>query len=190
MKTCENCEYDFTLILTGITQEAVGVEDALFTAGCDDATLAFRSGRPVLAFSRRGNSIKDVIVAAINDVRRAGIGADVLRVDVCNLVTLSEIARRIGRTRQVVHQYMRGQRGPGGFPGPVCELGEGAMAWFWCEVAYWLWENDMIKEEVLQDAREINTINGVLEMEYLKKQDAGLTREVQRAVGTFWDSCP
>jgi len=47
-----------------------------------------------------------------------------------------------------------------------------------------------ITQDVLQDAREVNTINGVLEMEYLKKQDAKLTKEVQRSVGTFCESCP
>jgi len=31
------------------------------------------------------------------------------------------------------------------------------------------WENDKIKEEVLQNARQVNTINGVLVMEYFKK---------------------
>ncbi|MFM7845677.1 MAG: helix-turn-helix transcriptional regulator, partial [Planctomycetota bacterium] len=183
------CEYEFSLVLFGITPDSTGVEDALFEAGCDDATLAFRSGRPILTFSRSGNSIKDAIVSAINDVRKAGIGADVLRVDVCHLVTISEIARRIGRTRQVVHQYMRGQRGPGGFPGPVCEIGNGIMAWHWCEVAYWLWENDMIKEDLLRDAREVEAINSILEIECLKKRDSVLIESVRRSIGTFCESC-
>lgn len=189
MKTCERCEYDFTLILAGFSQDSAGIEEALFAAGCDDATLAFRSGRPMLTFSRSGNSIKDAIVTAIQDVRKAGIGADVIRVDVCHLVTISEIARRIGRTRQVVHQYMRGQRGPGGFPGPVCEIGAGIMAWYWCEVAFWLWKNDMIKEDILRDAIEVDTINSVLEMEHLRKQDADLIDEVRRSIGSHCESC-
>lgn len=184
MKAREESEYDFTLILTGITPETDGVEDALFDAGCDDATFAFRSGRPVLTFARRGHSLKDAIISAIRDVRRTNLGADVLRVDGCNFVSLAEIARRIGRTRQVVHQYMRGQRGPGGFPGPVFELGEGIMAWSWCEVVDWLYEHDMIEQQARQNAQEINTINGILELEALRKQNAELTEEVQRHVGT------
>lgn len=79
MKTCQNCEYEFSLVLTGITQDSPSVDDSLFNAGCDDATLAFRSGRPILTFYRSGSSLKEAIVSAINDVRRAGIVADVLR---------------------------------------------------------------------------------------------------------------
>ena len=189
MSTDNEKEYDFTLILTGITPDTEDVEDKLIEAGCDDATLAFRSGRPVLTFSRRSKTLLSAIISAILDVRKAGIGADVLRVETCNLVTISEIARRSGRHRQVVHQYMRGQRGPGGFPGPVCELGPGHWLWRWCEVAYWMYTHDMIKEELLQESREIEIVNGVLEMEFLKKQDAALTREIVLEVGTICEPC-
>ena len=178
------CEHDFTLILSGITSESAGVEDALFEAGCDDATLSFRMGRPVLTFSREANSLKDAILSAVSDVRSAGIGANVLRVDYCNLVTQADIARKIGRSRQLVHQYMTGARGPGGFPGPACELCDGAWVWFWCEVAYWLWENDMIKEDVLKDADEVEAINRVLDMQSQTKRNAKLTAEIVKSVGT------
>lgn len=177
-------EHDFTLILTGITPETVGLEDALFAAGCDDATLSFRMGRPVLTFSREADSLKDAILSAISDVRSAGIGANVLRVDYCNLVSQADIARKIGRSRQLVHQYMNGTRGPGGFPGPACELSDGAWVWFWCEVALWLWENDMIKEAVLKDADEVEAINRVLDMQSQTKRNAKLTAEIMKSVGT------
>jgi hypothetical protein len=182
-------EFDFTLILSGITPESDGVEDKLFEAGCDDATLAFRCGRPVLTFSRTANSAAEAVISAIEDVRKSEIGVEVVRVDDCNLVTLSEIARRIGRHRQVVHQYMRGQRGPGGFPAPVCELGPGHWLWRWCEVAYWLWTNDMLKEDLLKESREIEIINSILEMEAFKKQDAELTNEIVRKFGTICEPC-
>lgn len=184
-----NTEFDFTLVLTGITAETEGVEDKLIEAGCDDATLAFRCGRPVLTFSRMAESALSAMISAIEDVRKSGIGADVVRVDNCSLVTLSEIARRIGRQRQVVHQYMRGQRGPGGFPAPVCELGARHLLWRWCEVAYWLWKNDMLKEEIVRESREIELINSLLEMEMLKKQEPGLANEIIRQIGTICDTC-
>ncbi len=182
-KTCE-CEHDFTLVLTGSAAELSlkKVLDALFRAGCDDATIAVRSGRFFVTFSRTGTSLKNAILSAIHNVRSAGIGADVLRVDYCNLVTQADIARKIGRTRQMVHQYMTGRRGPGGFPGPVCEIFDGTMLWYWCEVAYWLWENDMIKEDVLRDAEEVEAINSVLEIEYQKKTRRELTEEVSRSL--------
>src|SRR4051812_30855413 len=109
---CET-EHDFALVLTGVNAIDSRVEDALFAAGGDDATLSLRSGRAFLTFSRRAPSLKEAILSAISCVRKSGIGADVLRVDYCNLVTQSDIARKIGRSRQLVHQYMTGARGPG-----------------------------------------------------------------------------
>lgn len=45
-------EYDFTLELTGVGELTPAVADALFEAGCDDATLSSRGGRVYLAFTR------------------------------------------------------------------------------------------------------------------------------------------
>jgi hypothetical protein len=83
-----------------------------------------------LTFSRTAASLKEAIFSAIGDVRKANIGADVLRVDVCNLVTQADIARKIGRTRQLVHQYITGVRGPGGFPSPACDITDGDPLWY------------------------------------------------------------
>src|SRR5208282_2414943 len=99
---CER-EHDFALVLSGITELTPEVQDALFEAGCDDATISVRAGRVYLTFSRNSRSLKDAILTAIQDVKSARIGADVLRVDVCNLVTQADIARKIGRSRQLVH---------------------------------------------------------------------------------------
>lgn len=108
--TCEP-EHDFALIVGGIVELTSSVEDALFEAGCEDATLSMQYGLLYLQFSRSAKSLADTIISAINDVRKANIGADVLRVDECNLVTAAEIAQRIGRSRQLIHQYVTGQLG-------------------------------------------------------------------------------
>ena len=180
-RICE-CEHDFTLVLTGVNELTQGVVDSFYEAGCDDATIASRCGRVVATFSRTAPSLKDAILSAIHCIRRAGVGADVLRVDYCNLVTQADIARKISRSRQLVHQYMTGARGPGGFPSPACEISDGTRLWFWCEVAYWLWQNDMIKEDVLRDAQQVEAINSVLEMEWQKRANRELTEEVIKAV--------
>ena len=179
--TCDY-EYDFTLVLTGISDLTPGVADALLAAGCDDGTISMRSGRPFITFSRRAPSIKDAILSAIVDVRKASVGADVLRVDYCNLVTQADIARKISRSRQLVHQYMTGERGPGGFPSPACGIVDDVPLWYWCEVAYWLWQNNMVKEDVLRDAEEVEMINNVLELQRQKTQNPELAQEVIRSV--------
>lgn len=184
-KVCEH-EHDFTLVLTGITELTSEAENALFEAGCDDATLSVRSGRPYLTFSRTAPSLKDAILSAIRDVRKAGIGVDVLRLDVCDLVTQADIARRIGRSRQLVHQFIVGQRGPGAFPPPVCHISDDAKEsslWLWCEVAHWLWENDMLKEDALREAQQVALINSVLDLVHQRQLDPRLAEEVLQSVG-------
>lgn len=181
MPKCET-EFDFTLLLDGVDRITPDVEDALFTAGCDDATISLRFGRVYLTFSRSAVSLKDAIISAIKNVRESGIDATVLRVDQCDLVTQSEIARRIHRSRQLVNQYINGGRGPGGFPAPACNVTEGTPLWYWCEVAFWLWENNIIKEEDVREAQDLTVINSVLELERQRQVSPELTQEIMEAL--------
>lgn len=176
-KACER-EHDFALVLTGINHLDEVVADALFEAGCDDATPSLRLGTVYLTFTRTAPSLREAILSAIRDVRRAKIGADVLRVDDCNLVTQAEIGRRSGRSRQVINQYISGKRGPGRFPSPVCQIIEGVPLWMWCEVAYWLRQNDMIKQQDLVDARDIDAINTILVYQHQQHVDPDLIGEI------------
>ena len=146
-----------------------------------------RCGRPFLTFTRAAPTLKDAILSAISDVKKANIRAEVLRIDVCNLVTQSEIAHKIGRTRQLVHQYIAGERGPGGFPPPACNVGDDADSplWYWCDVAHWLYQNNMITEETLRDAQALSLINDVLELNYQRKIEPKLTKEVLEHIGSL-----
>ncbi len=175
-------EYDFTLLLDGISELNAELENALFEAGCDDATINVRFGRVYLMFSREAASIKDAVISAIRNVGSAAIGARVLRVDACDLVTQADIARRMGRTRQLVNQYVTGTRGPGSFPAPSCNISDGGPLWYWREVAQWLWEGGLIEEHLLREAQELAVINGVLDLEYHRQLDPGLTSEIMDAL--------
>jgi hypothetical protein len=172
------CEYEFVFILGGIPELSDDVANALFESGCDDATLSSRSGRIYLTFAREETSFQRAILTAIRDVRRAGIGAEVLAVDNSNLVTPSEIARRIGRSRQMIAQYINGSRGPGGFPPPSCHLTEGHHLWNWSDVSAWLFENGVIDRQMVQVAADIAIINSVLEMVHHRKLNPALSRDV------------
>jgi hypothetical protein len=156
-------EHEFILILSGVPALTSEVEGALFEAGCDDATIGMHSGRMAIDFTRSAPTLKDAVLSAIQDVQAAKIGARIVRVDNCDLVTQAEIARRISRSRQLVHQYINGTRGPGGFPAPTCEITDGVPLWAWYEVAYWLGENDMITEDVVRAARDMEVINAILQ---------------------------
>ena len=178
-------EYDFALILTGVAELSSAVEDGLFQAGCDDATLSMQYGSLYLEFSRTAPSLKDAILSAIRDVRKAGVGADVWRVDSHDLVSPSEIARRIGRTRQLIHQYITGVRGPGGFPAPDCNLTEGQPLWSWYAVGVWLSKNDMIRPETLRDTEIVAAINTALERSHQLERDPALVNEISKAVAAI-----
>ena len=105
-------DWTFRLTLAGIvlTDEEL---DALFDAGCDDATFSLERDGTVLAFfDREADTQEDAILWAIHNVESADIGARVLRVTQDNdWLTASEIAERVGRTRQSVGLLVRGDRG-------------------------------------------------------------------------------
>jgi len=172
-----NCEreYDFALIVAGVQELSDDVLDALFAAGCDDTTPSMQYGLLYLEFSRSAASLQHAIISAIQDVLKAGLNAQVLRVDDCNLVTQAEIARRIGRSRQLVHQYMTGERGPGGFPPPACHLTERKPLWQWCAVSYWLSTNNLLRQEECWNAAVVEAINNLLERQQMPP---GLFEEV------------
>ena len=92
--SCER-EHDFALVLSGVSELSPEVMDALFEAGCDDATPSLRSGIVYLTFSRTAPTVKDAILSAIRNVREANIGASVVRVDPRDLVTEAEIGQTI-----------------------------------------------------------------------------------------------
>jgi transcriptional regulator with XRE-family HTH domain len=175
-------EHDFALVIDGVDDLSETVMDALFEAGCDDATFTIRHGRLYGEFSRSARSLKDAILSAIKDVRQANVGAVVLRVDNCELVTQAEIARRIGRSRQMILQYINGNRGPGGFPAPECHLAEGAPLWAWCAVSSWLAKNDIIRPEAKWDATVVAAINATLDVHRQHAEHPELLEEIERCV--------
>jgi transcriptional regulator with XRE-family HTH domain len=181
-----NCprEYDFALVLNGVPELTTEVENALFSAGCDDATFSIQYGHLYAEFSRVESSLQDAILSAIHDVQTARIGAEVLRVDECNLVTQAEIARRIGRSRQMVFQYISGQRGPGNFPPPECHLSEKAPLWAWCAVSYWLAQNNIIRPEESWNAEVVAAINNYLEAARQQERYPDLVRQIAEKVGS------
>lgn len=182
---CER-EYDFALMLSGPSELTDEMADALFAAGCDDATPSVSYGRVWLEFSRSAPSYKEAVLSAIRDVRKAGIGADVWQIDECNLVTQAEIARKIGKSPQYVQQLMSGKRGPRGFPPPVCHLSENTLLWQWCAVSFWLSENNFIRPEISEQAEINYAINSVLYKTHescTPHQD--LIEEIERAVAAF-----
>jgi hypothetical protein len=182
MKKTPLPEFDFALVIDGVPELSEAVEAALFEAGCDDATFSIRYGRLYAEFSRPAKSLQDAILRAIRDIRQADVGAVVMRVDESDLVTPSEIARRIKRSRQMVHQYINGVRGPGNFPPPECHITDRAPLWAWSAVSDWLAKNGLIRPEESWNAVVVAAINTSLDASRQREQHPGLFAEIQSAV--------
>jgi hypothetical protein len=124
---------EFTLVLRGPIDD--DVVDALFEAGCDDATIR-TSGALVFAdFDRESPTMLKALTSAIRQVRSAGL--EVRSVEPSDFVTLSEIAERLGRTRESVRLLAEGQRGRGDFPSPVIRVEDRSRLYRWSQVAEW-----------------------------------------------------
>jgi hypothetical protein len=123
-------ELGFELTIRGeLTDDRL---NALFEAGCDDATLSTKDSVTFAAFDRETPSLLDAVLSAIEAVESVE-GFEVVHVDPDELVWASEIASRTGRSRQSVDQLVKGQRGPGGFPlrrlmPPATRSGVGPMS--------------------------------------------------------------
>lgn len=110
--------------------------EALLEAGCDDAAFAVARGVPVATFDREAPTLADAIVSAIRAIESTGLAP--LRIVDEDLLTLADIADRIGQSRESVRRYATGERGPGAFPPPANHGRDGAMFYRWSEVAPWL----------------------------------------------------
>ena len=175
-------EYDFALVVDGITDLNDAAMNKQFRAGCDDATFSVRYGLVFAEFSRESESYPQALLSGIRDVRAAGVGAEVLRVNTCDLVTPADIARRIERSRELVSQYISGDRGPGHFPPPECFLADDKPLWMWCAVSYWLAENSLIRPEEYREAQFVWVVNEWLASQRSRHENPELISQIEKAL--------
>lgn len=172
--------HEFSMIVSIPGEFTDEIADRLYAAGCDDATISMQYGWMVLEFAREKQTLLDALLSAIVDVCRALPEAQVIQIDECDLVTQAEIARRVKRTRQAVQQYIKGIRGPGGFPRPACYLHDDeAPLWRWCEVSGWLAANDFIERSQTEDALTIAALNAGLLRRQQRAQDKVLVERIE-----------
>jgi len=169
--------YNFTLILSGVTEPTNAVEDALFNAGCDDAILAFRNNIAYLEFDRKATSHEQAVLSAIRAVEKAGVGLKVEHVEPSDSVTASEISRRLNCTRENVRLLTQGRRANLNFPPPYSGISTEKLIWSWADVARTLYAKGKIRDKKVviwaEYLREINTAleirEGKLSMTRCKK---------------------
>jgi hypothetical protein len=117
-----------------VTDEEI---EALYEAGCADASVETGPLGAVVDFTREAPTLAEALVSAVRDIEKVS-GLRVIGVACDNMVTLAGIADRVGVTREAVRLWATGQRGPGGFPPPVIMTPAGEKVWDWQQVACWL----------------------------------------------------
>ena len=153
-------EFEFELVMEGRHELTDELADALFDAGCDDGTPATVDGILRIGFTRESSSFEEAVLSAVRNAESTAFGLRTSRVEPSDLVGISEIARRLGRSREAARKYANGERGPGGFPSAV---GEGI--WRWADVAEWAKDNNLAGQPVnLTHARETAAINNILDL--------------------------
>jgi hypothetical protein len=123
--------YRFELKLKGDVASSI---DALFEAGWDDAGISGDDVGGSAEFDREAASAVGAVTSAIEQAEQVGLEVTGVTED---LVTLSEIADRAGRTLAAVDNWVHARRGPGGFPEPRTPRPRAAL-YSWAEVSAWL----------------------------------------------------
>lgn len=129
--------YNFTLIIDGADLLLDEAQEALYETGCDDATFGAVDGVQYAEFDREAGSFGQALTRAMVDVREAVPGARVIHVEPDELVTMSEIAERLERSRESIRLLISGERGSGDFPAPVSHVRTRTRFWRWPDVLRW-----------------------------------------------------
>jgi hypothetical protein len=156
--------YTFTLILDGrdpLNQEQL---DALFAAGCGDATFGRRGSIGYADFDRVAPSFARAVASAITAIEGTVPGLHVVRIEPEDLVSAADIAGRTGRSRESVRLLIAGQRGPGHFPAPTAWLNRRRPLWRWSDVAQWYATALGEPVELSKEAAFVAALNAALEL--------------------------
>lgn len=158
--------HEFTLVLEGVNDNTPHLEDRLFEAGCSDALINFRNGTVYLDFSRQEQSFEAAIFSAIHAVENCGLDIKVIRILPDDLVSISDIAKRLNTDRQRVSQWVKGERRQHGkpFPPAILKLSEKSPLWRWYSVVQWLYDQKIIQDiKIIDNAKFIENLNVVLD---------------------------
>ena len=157
----------FTLIVEGADLQSPESQEALYEAGCDDATFGLVDGVHYAEFDREAGSYGQALASAMADIREAVPGARITHVEPDELVTMAEIAERLGRSRESIRLLVAGERGPGDFPAPISHIRTRSRLWRWPDVLRWFatrYEDEYGKRlvEVPDESHITAMVNGYL----------------------------
>ncbi len=143
--------YHFTIVIRDARTDTPGLEDRLFTAGCDDALVCSCNQTVYLEFDREAESAEAALRSALDNIRAAGFSDPVIQE--AGVSTLAEMAERAGVTRAALSLYAKNKRGDGHFPAPMYGVASGSALYSWPEVAEWLYKHGTLSQSQYDVAR-------------------------------------
>lgn len=181
--------YNFTLIVEGADLQTDEAQDALYEAECDDATFGVVDGVQFAEFDREAISYAQALTSAIATIQRTIEGARVVHVEPDELVTMSEIAERLNRSRESIRLLVAGERGSGDFPSPVSHVRTRNRLWRWPDVLKWFatrYEDEFgdVLVNVPEDPHVTAMMNALLTYHrYENTVDEAERRQLEQAAG-------
>jgi hypothetical protein len=157
--------YEFTVIVEGDLDDEQLIMN-LYDRGCEDASFGMSNGVGVVDFAREADNLLVAVITAIGHLQAAGL--KVRRVEPDDLVTIPEIAERLGRTPESVRLLANGERGGGRFPLPVSHLVSRNRLWRWSDVARW---TGNLPDDELRKADILAAVNATLELTLIAERD-------------------
>ena len=151
--------YDFELVLSRPLFEHE--LDALFERTHGNVTVGFvrdprQADHPGHAgCSWHAPTLAEAVVEVIGHVEASAEGLRVLRIEADPLISMRDIAERVGRTIESVRLSVKGARGPGNFPAPETSTPRHRL-WRWSQVAAWYGIDDPRIHEAGPTARAVN----------------------------------
>jgi hypothetical protein len=163
----------------GVVFEGLGDSSpGLVSRARSDAVVSEAGGATTVRARVRAPGPAAAVSQLVESVTKAAPAAVPLRVDQ-DLVSVTDIARRVGRTREYVRLLVDGKRGPGGFPAPVGVVGDGIRVWPWSVVLEW--SNKVLGLELVEDAVPPLTA-AVLDVSFATRRSP----ELASALGRGW----
>jgi hypothetical protein len=162
----ERIPKSFRLVLSDArATEDYAMADALYASGFAGAIFGARAGVAYVELDALEGEFEQIVLDAIDALERAAEGLFVLRVEPDELVSASQIARRMARSRQSVSQLIAGERGPGGFPAAVTFIDAQTRVWRCADVAAWFaeYEGDVqAGNTIAHEGEFLAAVNGAL----------------------------
>ena len=147
--------------------------------GADDATFGSISNTGFGDFAREASTLGLAVISAIANVESVP-GLRVRRVEPDDLVTIPEIAERLGRTPESIRLLANGERGGGTFPAPVSHLRTRSRLWRWSDIVGWA---ELADEETVEQAALFVAVNALLELRMVSGWvDQLLLKELQNTL--------